>query len=1671
MSAPAVAQVPTPPAPAPKSETAAQPKDSSDPDLKAAWDKAAKSGKPVEVPARFTEKMKVWAQPDGKHLRAELSTRPVQLKNPSSGAWEPIDTKIVARGGTLQAARVKSPLTFGGLGAKHLVSAKGEKGTSGLGVTRALPEPKVSGSTVTYPDAVAPGADLVVIAQGDGFVSQVVFRRKPDGPVTVRLPLTLPEGTKFGKGPEGLPQLQDAEGKAAAAPVVLTAMDAKVEASPEQGRSSRVDAHVDTSGTTSELVFTPDEKFLADPAVTYPVTIAASSDWFGGGKPADAWVNKNEPYSNHGPDGWLRAGTTQTSADIARVYLQFDTKDPALEGATVNDADLIIWNYKSGGPNGALCGDPLGAGITVQRVTSDWKEGYVSWGNQPSIASGTEGTNDAGYNYDASGTWCAKDEALWHQVKTMVRAWIEQGVPNKGLMLRAVSETATTNWRQYYSSEYSGGQPYPGYRHPPTLMIEYEPPQVREFDIAYERDGVPDDTLPTYEELLENQIPLTDTQPEPEPVSVEEVAQRQEASDQTIEVDPETLPTEDLVADDPEPDSKPPTVVATVPLKGAVDVPRNGYITAFLSEPVTGQQITLKDASGAVIAGTMRQSPHGDIVDFVPAQPLEPSVVFTAEVSGATDAAGNTLSEPYTWSFTTSTGMASPTPSPTPTPTPTPTPSPVPGLVAAYGMEEGTGALVTDATGQNNNGTGSNIDWANGKYGKALSFNGTSSWVTVQDAASLRLTTGMTLSAWVNPATVTDWRSVLAKELSTEGVSYTLYASNGAGPAGWVQTSPEDFSTVSGTSPLPVNTWSHLALTYDGTALRMFVNGQQVAQKASSGSLYDDGSPLHIGGNDAWGEFFSGLIDEVRIYNRAQSAAEIQTDMSTPVGSTTPGPTPSPSPSPSPSPTPSPTPTPTPVQGLVAAYGMEQGAGTVVADSSGKNNTGTATDTTWTTQGKYGKALSFNGTSSWVTINNAPSLRLSTGMTLSAWVKPSTVTNYRSVIMKELSSLDGASYSLYASNGQGPVGYLTTNYDWEFGPPTPLPTNTWSHIAVTYDGTTARLFVNGTQAATAAITGGSLYDDGGPLHIGGNNVWGEYFQGLIDEVRIYNRAQTAAQIQTDMNTPVGIGSSAGAQALARTTAAADTTAPVVEKLAVLGSKAAGEKVITPTLTPKLAVWVSGGQSRQTTVEVEVANKPSKTSQDKRLIWSGKTANATIGSRKTLQIPAGKLKNGWDVRWRARATAEGKSGAWTAWRTLATSASGAVAGASAPNTQSAAAGPTTGPWPTWPDKRIKFEDCWGNNKANSKKNYPHGWVRDSYNWCSVRTVGKARVQEIVDECGCKRKVKGKIEFLFSVAGHTFAGGKKDGPYAERDQNNGSIDSRTMRLWARIDQIRVSGEAGPVVWPETTELTVHLVPATANDMSCRLTSGGTRKSTLAEWRSNPQQYYEYVSDKNSSRGPHKLSVCTFTPIIVAGYYPGQGSPFINTKMADEPVRCDTSEELKSRYGGCVFSEFTPTFVVPMIYEWKNGVPVMNESADLIRRALEEPKDTYPKKTDGPKVIPGAKQVGPIHRSSSTARDEKNRDKSRAYCAQMLAELKEPRPIDRDCDEFPFAATHEGSAGDSTNGNVAVDYIIWDHNQHVGRYLRWFFQDYRVFGSDPENGVDRWHPFERFYVKTPN
>ena len=165
---------------------------------------------------------------------------------------------------------------------------------------------------------------------------------------------------------------------------------------------------------------------------------------------------------------------------------------------------------------------------------------------------------------------------------------------------------------------------------------------------------------------------------------------------------------------------------------------------------------------------------------------------------------------------------------------------PVTGLVAAYGFDTGSGTTTPDQSGTGNNGTLSNATWTTtSKYGQALAFNGTNASVTIPDTNSLDLTTGMTLEAWVHPTALgSNWSTAILKE-ATGSLSYGLYANGGDTgtkvPTGEIVNG--GFRLAPGTTPLALNTWSHLATTYDGTTLRLFVNGVQAGQLAIAGAI------------------------------------------------------------------------------------------------------------------------------------------------------------------------------------------------------------------------------------------------------------------------------------------------------------------------------------------------------------------------------------------------------------------------------------------------------------------------------------------------------------------------------------------------------------------------------------------------------------------------------------------------------------------------------------------------------------------------------------------------------------------------------------------------------------------------------------------------------------------
>jgi PKD repeat protein len=213
--------------------------------------------------------------------------------------------------------------------------------------------------------------------------------------------------------------------------------------------------------------------------------------------------------------------------------------------------------------------------------------------------------------------------------------------------------------------------------------------------------------------------------------------------------------------------------------------------------------------------------------------------------------------------------------------------------------------------------------------------------------------------------------------------------------------------------------------------------------------------------------------------------------------------------------------------GLAAAYSFDEGKGTTVADASGNGNTGTLKNgPTWTT-GKYGGALSFDGVNDYVAIPNSPSLDIAgKQLTLSLWVNLTDRSGPDMVLLGKLwSSAWGYPYYQYAleydANGAKTLDFLFGDTTGTLRGPFSLkpPVGVWTHVAFTYDGANVKGYLNGVQKFSTPATQ-SIQARGTELRIGVDGAVGQAFKGKIDQVRIYNRALTASEIQADMNTPI-----------------------------------------------------------------------------------------------------------------------------------------------------------------------------------------------------------------------------------------------------------------------------------------------------------------------------------------------------------------------------------------------------------------------------------------------------------------------------------------------------------------------------------------------------------------------
>jgi uncharacterized repeat protein (TIGR03803 family) len=504
----------------------------------------------------------------------------------------------------------------------------------------------------------------------------------------------------------------------------------------------------------------------------------------------------------------------------------------------------------------------------------------------------------------------------------------------------------------------------------------------------------------------------------------------------------------------------------------------------------------------------------------------------------------------------------------------------VAGLVAAYGFNEGAGNIAADSSGRGHHGVISGAKYVGGRFGGALRFDGQNDWVTIADAADFDLGSGMTLEAWVKPTSLYGWRTVVIKEKNDSSQAYAIYASEDMPqPSGYVNIGG-NYQGVTSPKSLGLYAWSHVTVTYDGSMLRLYINGAEADRRAVSGNVNAGKGPLRIGGNSIWGEYFNGLIDEVRVYSVALSPADIKRDMDTPVAHESQAPLVSIE-SPTDGAVLSGTPTikvlasdnvaiagvqlsvddklvggtlieapytmrldaanglhtikaiardtagnvtesaPVTVRILnkrVADYRFDEGSGRNIIDASGRGNHGTMSllGVSRAIDAVRGKVLNFAGFGGMVSVPDSDSLDLTTGITLEAWVKPTALGGWRTVVLKE--GVDVEVYSIYANEEvAAPTGYVYVNSAYEaVRGNRRLTLSAWTHVAMTYDGTTLRFFVNGEEKESRQVSGSALVTNG-QLSIGGNTIWGEWFRGQMDDVRIYDVAIGEAQIKADMS--------------------------------------------------------------------------------------------------------------------------------------------------------------------------------------------------------------------------------------------------------------------------------------------------------------------------------------------------------------------------------------------------------------------------------------------------------------------------------------------------------------------------------------------------------------------------
>jgi parallel beta-helix repeat protein len=430
-------------------------------------------------------------------------------------------------------------------------------------------------------------------------------------------------------------------------------------------------------------------------------------------------------------------------------------------------------------------------------------------------------------------------------------------------------------------------------------------------------------------------------------------------------------------------------------------------------------------------------------------------------------------------------------------------------LAAYWPFDEGTGTIANDTSGKGNHATLLNGTWnPNGISGFAASLDGIDDSVIAGDPIDGSLDFGtqdFTLDMWIKAKGLGLNQAILDKRDETGGTGFTLGMTAGDKIYAWIRDGATQ-QEVTSDSTIILNRWYHVTVIFDRTAnLQMFIDGVPDGLPmdiSAIGNLSNNGS-LFIGYREpalSSLKYFKGAIDEAKIWSRALSSGEISDYYITTWRNYLEN------------------------ESCVLNMTFDEGAGQVAYDTSGRNNNGTlgsttgadANDPSWTTQGIDGNALMFDGTSDYVQKVTPSALPTGNGTrTMMGWVYQ-TGTDPNMAIMLYGKPSTGQMCGLIISSNHANALYFF-GYGQDMSSNAHIPLTSWTHVAMTYNGTDVSLYINGAYDNGAPLSLDTVVDANG-LTIGWRPDGPYYWSGGLDEMRIYSRALTSAEISDYYNT-------------------------------------------------------------------------------------------------------------------------------------------------------------------------------------------------------------------------------------------------------------------------------------------------------------------------------------------------------------------------------------------------------------------------------------------------------------------------------------------------------------------------------------------------------------------------